>query len=121
MANTSSPQYQEFQAAGGQYCTGVSAFWCTTQLGLVSEIDVNVGGSLPLGRDSTFSVDAGTISLRCLSTAAIELSQYGVQGTLAITGGGLTLTTKAICQTLTMQGRVNDVARYGATFKLVRQ
>jgi hypothetical protein len=103
------------------YCTGVSVTWASISLGEVTEIDVSVGGGLPLGRDSTFSVDAGTISLKCLSTAAIGLSQYGLQGTLAITGGGLTLTTKAICQTLTMTGRVNDVAKYGATFKLVRQ
>ena len=103
------------------YCTGVSVTWASISLGEVTEIDVSVGGSLPLGRDSTFSVDAGTISLKCLSTAAIGLSQYGLQGTLAITGGGLTLTTKAICQALTMTGRVNDVAKYGATFKLVRQ
>jgi hypothetical protein len=102
-------------------CTGVSVTWASVSLGEVTEIDVNVGGSLPLGRDSTFSVDAGTITLKCLSTAAIGLSQYGIQGTLAITGGGLTLTHKAICQTLTLSGRVNDVARYGATFKLVRQ
>lgn len=103
------------------YCTGVIATWAGVTLGEVTEIDVSVGGSLPLGRDSTFAVDAGTISVKCLSTAAIGLSQYGLQGTLAITGGGLTLTTKAICQTLTMTGRVNDVAKYGATFKLVRQ
>jgi len=102
-------------------CTGVSVTWCSTALGEVTEIDVNVGGGLPLGRDSTYSVDAGTITLKCLSTAALGLSQYGIQGTLAITGGGLTLTHKAICQTLTLSGRVNDVARYGATFKLVRQ
>ena len=102
-------------------CTGVSVTWASVSLGEVTEIDVSVGGSLPLGRDSTFSVDAGTITLKCLSTAAIGLSQYGLQGTLAITGGGLTLTHKAICQTLTLSGRVNDVARYSATFKLVRQ
>lgn len=102
-------------------CTGVSVTWSGTTLGEVTEIDVNAGGSLPLGRDSTFSVDAGTITLKYLSTAALGISQYGLQGTLAITGGGLTLTHKAICQTLTLSGRVNDVARYGATFKLVRQ
>lgn len=102
-------------------CTGVSVTWGGVSLGEVTEIDVNVGGSLPLGRDSTFAVDAGTISVKCLSTAALGLSQYGLQGTLQITGGGLTLTHKAICQTLTMTGRVNDVAKYGATFKLVRQ
>jgi hypothetical protein len=102
-------------------CTGVSVTWAGVALGEVTEIDVSVGGSLPLGRDSTFTLDAGTITLKCLSTAALGVSQYGIQGTLAITGGGLTLTHKAICQTLSLSGRVNDVARYGATFKLVRQ
>lgn len=102
-------------------CTGVSVTWAGTSLGELTEIDVTVGGDLPLGRDSTFAVDAGTISLKCLSTAAIGISQYGIQGTLAISGGGLSVTHKAICQTLTLSGRVNDVARYGATFKLVRQ
>lgn len=102
-------------------CTGVSVTWAGVSLGEVTEIDVTVGGGLPLGRDTTFTVDAGTISIKCLSTDAIGLSQQGRQGTLAISGGGLTLTTKAICQTLTMTGRINDVSRYGATFKLVRQ
>jgi hypothetical protein len=121
MADTASASYIEFTNAGGSWCTGVNAFWNGAALGLVTDIDVNVGGSLPLGRDSTFAVDAGTISFKCLSTAAIGLSQYGLQGTLDITGGGLTMTHKAICQTLTMTGRVNDVAKYGAVFKLVRQ
>jgi len=121
MADTQSASYIEFTQAGGRWCEGVKASWGSDSLGLVTEIDVNVGGSLPLGRDSTFSVDAGTISIKFLSTKALDLSQYGLQGTLGIDGGGLTLTTKAICQTLTLSGRVNDVARYGATFKLVRQ
>ena len=102
-------------------CTGVSASFAGSSLGEITEIDVSIGGSLPLGRDSTFAVDAGTISVKCLSSDGIGVSQYGVQGVLSISGGGLTVTHKAICQTLTMQGRVNDVARYGATFKLVRQ
>lgn len=102
-------------------CAGVSAMWAGTPLGEVTEIDVTVGGSLPLGRDSTFAVDAGTISLKCLSADAIGASQYGLQGTLTISGGGLEVTHKAICQTITLLGRVNDVARYGAVFKLVRQ
>jgi hypothetical protein len=103
------------------YCTGVSAIWNSVTLGEVTEIDATIGGSLPLGRDSTFAVDAGVISFKCLSTAAIGISQCGLQSTLQLIGGGLSLTHKAICQTLTLQGRVNDVARYGATFKLVRQ
>ena len=121
MADTASASYIEFTNAGGGWCTGVIAFWRGAELGLVTEIDVSVGGSLPLGRDSTFAVDAGTISLKCLSRDGLQLDEYGRQATLEITGGGLALAVTAICQTLTLSGRVNDVARYGATFKLVRQ
>jgi hypothetical protein len=103
------------------YCTGVSAIWNSVTLGEVTEIDATIGGSLPLGRDSTFAVDAGVISIKCLATAGIGITNCGIQSTLQLSGGGLTLTHKAICQTLTLTGRVNDIARYGATFKLVRQ
>jgi hypothetical protein len=60
----------------------------------------------------------GAIDISCLSTAQISLAQYGKKATLDISGGGLTFTAKAICQTLRLEGKVNDVARYAATFKL---
>lgn len=105
-------------------CTGVSVTFNSVALGELTEINVNVGGSLPLARGSTvantqpWAFDAGTIDVKCLSTAQISIATYGKKATLAITGGGLTLTTKAICQTLQMAGKVNDVARYAATFKI---
>ena len=104
-------------------CTGVSATWGGLTLGEVVEIDVTNGGSLPIGRGSTAStgawaIDAGTIEVKCLSTANLSMAQYGLKKPLAFTGGGLTFSTKAICQTLRMSGKVNDVARYAATFKI---
>jgi hypothetical protein len=103
------------------YCAGVTANWDNTAFSEVTDIKVSYGGSLPLGRDSFFSVDVGTIEITCLSTARISVSQYGKKAALAISGGGLDFTAKAVCQTLQIVGKVNDVARYLATFKIVRE
>ena len=99
-------------------CTGVVATWGGASLGEVTEIDATRGGSLPIGRAAPFAVDAGTIEIKCLSSANLSFAEYGLKKTLALTGGGLTYTTKAICQTLRLSGKVNDVARYAATFKI---
>lgn len=106
-----------------ELCTGVSVTFNSVALGEVTEITANIGGSLPLARGSTatggaWAFDAGTIDIKCLSTAQISIATYGKKATLDISGGGLTVTTKAICQSLQMAGKVNDVARYSATFKI---
>lgn len=102
-------------------CTGVTATWDSVAFGEVTDIKVDVGGSLPLGRDSLFAVDAGTIEVSCLATANITMAQHGRKATLALSGGGLTFTTKAVCQRLQLAGKVNDVARYSATFKISKE
>lgn len=110
-------------------CTGVTITWGGLSLGEVTEIESTRGGSLPLSRGPTataaaaapWTFDAGTIEVKCLSTANLSASQYGLKKSLAFTGGGLTYSTKAICQTLRMTGKVNDVARYAATFKVVME
>jgi hypothetical protein len=101
-----------------EVCTGVSVTFNSVSLGEVTEITTNIGGSLPLARASAWAFDAGTIDIKCLSTAQISIATWGKKAALAITGGGLTVTTKAICQSLQMAGKVNDVARYSATFKI---
>jgi len=103
------------------YCSGVTVTWNSATLGEVVELKVINGGSLPLGRDSTYSVDAGSIEIACLSTAAIGPAQRGVKASLDITGGGMNFTAKAVCQTLQMVGKVNDVARYTASFKIMKE
>jgi pseudouridine-5'-phosphate glycosidase len=104
-------------------CAGVTATWDSVALGEITEIKVLVGGSLPVYRGGThspagWSLDMGAIDISCLSTAQITLAQYGKKATLDIGGGGLTFTAKCICQTLRLEGTVNDVARYAASFKL---
>ena len=99
-------------------CTGVTASWTSTDFGEVVEIKVSAGGSLPLARASTWAFDVGTIDISCLSTANVSLAQYGKKSTLSITGGGLTFSTKAVCERVQLSGKVNDIARYAVTFKI---
>ena len=102
-------------------CAGVSATWAGVSFGEVTKIDIARGGALPVGRTSTWTVDAGTIEITSLSTAQLTMAQYGVKSTLVFTGGGLTQSTKAICQTLRTTGTVNDVARYVGVFRIVME
>jgi len=112
-------------------CTGVSVAWRGTAIGEVSEFRVAAGGSLPLARGSTaatsgaWSLDMGTVELSSFSTAqsgvALGLGEYGRKGLLSFTGGGLTLTTKAILQTLDVSAKVQDVYRFKGTFKIVKE
>lgn len=99
-------------------CAGVTASWNSTNFGEVVEIKVNAGGSLPLARASTWAFDVGTIDISCLSNANVSLAQYGKKATLAISGGGLTFSTKAVCERVQLSGRVNDIARYAVTFRI---
>lgn len=103
------------------YCEGVTVTWSGVSLGEVTKIDITRGGELPLGRGSRFALDAGTIEISSFSTAQLTEPQYGVKATLVFTGGGLTQSTKAICQTLKATGIVNDVTRYVGTFRIVME
>lgn len=103
------------------YATGITATWNSVAIGEVIDIKVVHGGQMPATRSGEpWAVDAGTIDIQCLSTAsgsATSPSEYGAKRTLAITGGGLTYTTKAVLQRLELVGKVNDVARYAMSFK----
>jgi hypothetical protein len=107
------------------YCTGVAVSWRGTAIGEVTEFRVGAGGSLPLARGvsggTPWAIDAGTVELASFSTAAMKLSEYGTKGLLSFSGGGLTLTTKAICQTLDITGKVNDVYRLKSVFRIVQE
>ena len=102
-------------------CTGVTVTWGGATLQEVVDIKINAGGSLPIGRDSVHALDAGTIDIACLHTASISLAERGLKKTLQFTGGGLTCSTKAVFQTLTMAGKVNDVARYSVSYRIVME
>jgi hypothetical protein len=102
-------------------CAGVTVTWNGTSLGEVSKIEVTRGGELPMGRSTRWTLDAGTIEIASFSTTRLTPDQYGLKSTLQVAGGGLSFTTKAVCQTLKWSGTVNDVARYVGTFKIVME
>lgn len=108
------------------YCTGVTASWGGVAFGEVTEIAVKAGGGLPQARDCRWTLDAGTVTLKCLGTAHIGMASYGKCDTLSLGGGGFVsptsatgmFTAKAILRSFDIDGTVNDVTRYGATLQL---
>lgn len=100
------------------YATGVTATWDGTSFGEVQELTVTHGGSLPLARSSRWTLDVGTIEMKCFATANISTSSYGKKATVTIAGGGLAYSGTAVLEKFTLTGVVNDVARYAVTLRI---
>jgi len=100
------------------YSAGVTATWNSVNFGEVTEISVTHGGALPLARASTWTLDIGTIEMKCLTTANISAASYGKRAQVTIAGGGLAYSGKAVLEKFTMAGVVNDVTRYAVTLKV---
>lgn len=101
------------------YSTGITATWGSATFAEVTDLAWTWGGSLPKGRDSTWTDELGTVTLTCLGTAGIATSNYGLRNDLTITGGGANLTCKAVYQGLNVSPEVNGVTRYSVTFKIL--
>jgi hypothetical protein len=115
--------------------SGVTATFNGTALGEITEIKWLVGGGLPQGRGSTaatayWSMDAGSIEITAFGTALNTVNQWGRKAVLAVGGTArvatatatiitVNLSCKAICQTLDIGAKVNDVWRHKGTFKIV--
>ena len=100
------------------YASGVTATWDGVTFGEVTELRVTHGGSLPLARGSTWTLDLGSIEISCFATANISTAKYGKRANVSITGGGLAYSGNAVLEKFTLQGVVNDVARYGVTLRI---
>ena len=100
------------------YATGVTATWDSVNFGEVLELRVVHGGSLPLARASTWTLDVGTIEIACLTTANISTGNYGKRATVTITGGGMNYSGTAVLEKFTLTGVVNDVSRYAVTLRI---
>lgn len=117
------------------YSAGTTVTWRGTTIGKVTELRFLRGGSLPIGRSSVFSVDVGTIEISSVaatssvtSMSLARVDQYGLKGTIDIQSyggtagqGTLRLTTKAICQSLDITAKLNDVWRFKGVWKLVQE
>lgn len=101
------------------YSTGISATFDGTAFGEVTDLAWTYGGSLPKGRSSAWTDDVGSVTLSCLGTAGITTASYGLRGDLTITGGGASLTSKAVYTGLNASPELNGVTRYSVTFRLL--
>jgi hypothetical protein len=115
--------------------SGITASWGGTALGDITEIKWLVGGGLPQGRGGTtgtayWSMDAGSIEITAFGTALNSTNQWGRKAVLAVGGTAavatatatiitVNLSCKAICQTLDIGAKVNDVWRHKGTYKIV--
>ncbi len=104
-------------------CAGVTVTWeSATVSGVAFQevVSVNViyGGTLPEARSVAWAFDAGSVEISTLHTANLQTTNWGTKGTLTFAGGGIGLAVPCIFERVTLEGTVNDVARYGCTFRI---
>ena len=98
---------------------GTTVTWAGNPIGEVAQIRYLAGGSLPIARNSTFSVDAGTVEVSSFGT--VSLSQQGLKNTLAISSELVSVTTKAVLLSVDIGATVNDAWRVKSTFRIVKE
>lgn len=99
--------------------TGVSATWEGVAFVEVYDLSWSWGGGLPKGRSVIWTDDAGSVTLSCYGTANVSTANYGQRGQLSLSGGGASLTTPAVFESLSVQYGLNDVTRFTVTFKIL--
>lgn len=98
---------------------GITVTWGSTTFKEVTDLQVSYGSSSPVGRSVIWSGDAGTVSVSCLGGDNVSTEQWGKRDGLTISGGGVSLTCKAIYEGWTAAPELNGVTRYTVTFKLL--
>lgn len=101
------------------YSTSVSATWGGTPFSEVYDLSYTYGGGIPKGRDSLWSDELGSVTLSCFGSANLSTSEYGQRKQLSISGGGASLTTYAVLESVAVQYGLNDVTRFTVTFKIL--
>lgn len=99
--------------------SGTTVSWRGTSVSEVAQIRYFAGGSLPIGRASTFAVDAGIVEISSFGT--VSLATQGLKGTLAISSQLVSVTTKAVLLSVDIGANVNDAWRVKSTFRLVKE
>lgn len=98
------------------YSQGCSITFTGATFAEVVSVNVSRGGGVPVGRDgSSYSQSAGTVSVDALGGSYT----WGAYGDLAISGGGISLTGKAVCTGVSEVAQANDVTRYSVQFELI--
>ncbi len=101
------------------YSTGISVTFDGVAFTEVQSLAWTYGGSLPRGRANNFTDEPGEVTVTCLGTANVSTGKYGTRADLTITGGGATLTCKAVYQGVAVAPQLNGVTQYTVTFRIL--
>lgn len=101
------------------YSTGISATFDGTAFVEVTDLSWQYGGGLPKGRSTTWTDEVGSVSIACLGTANVSTAKYGTRADLVLSGGGVSLTSKAVYEGLSVTPELDGVTRYTVTFRLL--
>lgn len=100
------------------YSQGCTVSFSGATFAEVVSVTMNRGSGVPTGRDAnatSYAQNYGSVSVEALGGSYL----YGGYGTLTISGGGISLTEKAICTGVSAVAQVNDVTRYSIQFELI--
>jgi hypothetical protein len=101
------------------YSNGITVTWNAITFAEVTGLSWTYGGGPSKGRTVPWTDDAGSCTVTCLGSANTGTSNYGTRATLSITGGGQTLTTPAVWESLAVDSELNGVTRYTVTLKIL--
>jgi len=100
------------------YSTGITATWGGVSFQEVTDLAWSYG-SEPRGRSEPWTDDVGSVAITCLHTANLALTEYGLRKQLILSGGGQSLTSQAIWESVSVAPELNGVTRYTVTLKLL--
>lgn len=103
------------------YSTGITATWGSVTFGEMQSMSWTHGGSGSKGREAPWTDELGTVSIQCLDSTGLSTANAGERNQLTITGGGCTLTTYAIWESLSVDAELNGVTRYSVSLKILDQ
>ena len=101
------------------YATGITVTWNAVAFQEVTGLSWSYGGGPSKGRSVAWTDDVGTVAIECLGSNNTSTSNYGTRAELSISGGGQTLTNKAVWESVAVASEVNDVTRFTVTLRLL--
>lgn len=101
------------------YSQGVSVAWNGTAFQEITGLSWTYGGGQSKGRSVAWTDEAGTLSVECLGSNNTSTGNYGVRADVTVSGGGQSLTNKAVWESVSVASQVNGVTRYTVTLRLL--
>lgn len=101
------------------YSQGISATWGGVAFTEVVDLSWTYGGGPSKGRSVVWTDEAGSVRLTCLGTANTSTSEYGLRKQLVLSGGGQSLTTYAVWESMDVTPELNGVTKFTINFRLL--